>query len=74
MTIYRGTVLDTPESPFTGGVLRAESDAGIAVTDGVITGRGPFAQVRASIQVRRASRREYWTRGATTADRIGTYG
>src|SRR5215470_5420848 len=48
MTIYRGTVLDTPESPFTGGVLRAESDAGIAVTDGVITDRGPFALVRAA--------------------------
>ena len=48
MTIYRGTVLDTPESPFTGGVLRAESDAGIAVTDGVITDRGPFNRVRAA--------------------------
>ena len=35
MRIYRGTVLDTPESPFTGGVLRAESDAGIVVADGV---------------------------------------
>ena len=42
MTIYRGTVLDTPDSPFTGGVLRAEADAGVAVTDGVITDRGPF--------------------------------
>ena len=31
MTIYRGTVLDTPESPFAGGVLRAEADAGVAV-------------------------------------------
>src|SRR5262249_57110101 len=31
----------------TGGLLRAESDAGIAVTDGVITDRGPFGQVRA---------------------------
>ena len=48
MTIYRGTVLDTPESPFTGGVLRAESDAGVAVTDGVITDRGPFIRVRAA--------------------------
>ncbi len=42
MRIYRGTVLDTPDSPFTGGVLRAESDAGVAMTDGVITDRGPF--------------------------------
>jgi guanine deaminase len=46
MRIYRGTVLDTPESPFAGGVLRAESDAGIVVTDGVITDRGPFPQIR----------------------------
>ena len=29
-------------------MLRAESDAGIAVTDGVITDRGPFARVRAA--------------------------
>ena len=48
MRIYRGTVLDTPESPFTGGVLRAESDAGIVVTDGVISDRGPFERVRAA--------------------------
>ena len=48
MTIYRGTVLDTPESPFTGGALRAESDAGIAVAGGVIVDRGPFARVRAT--------------------------
>ena len=49
MTIYRGTVLDTPVSPFTGGALRAEADAGIAVSrDGVITERGPFDRVRAA--------------------------
>jgi guanine deaminase len=42
VTIYRGTVLDTPESPFAGGVLRAEADAGVIV-DG-----GPFARVRAA--------------------------
>ena len=48
MTIYRGTVLDTPESPFAGGLLRAEVDAGIAVADGVITDRGPFGRVRAA--------------------------
>lgn len=47
MKIYRGTVLDTPESPFTGAALRAEADAGIAVNDdGVITERGPFQQLR----------------------------
>jgi guanine deaminase len=48
VTIYRGTVLDTPESPFAGGLLRAEVDAGIAVVDGVITDRGPFGRVRAA--------------------------
>ncbi len=47
MTIYRGTALDTPDSPFDGGRLRAESDAGIAVEAGVIVGRGPFSRVRA---------------------------
>lgn len=48
MTIYRGTVLDTPSSPFTGAELRAEQDGGIAVDDaGIITARGSFEQVRA---------------------------
>ena len=46
MTIYRGTVLDTPESPFAGGRLRAEQDCGLAVEGGVIVDRGPFARVR----------------------------
>lgn len=48
MTIFRGTFLDTPESPFTGGVLRAESDAGVLVRDGVIAERGAYAAMRAS--------------------------
>jgi guanine deaminase len=48
MTIYRGTFLDTPESPFEGGRLRADTDAGIAVTAGVIVERGPFDRVRAT--------------------------
>ena len=48
VTVYRGTVLDTPDSPFDGGGLRAESDAGIAVEAGVIVDRGPFARVRAA--------------------------
>ncbi|MDQ2783162.1 MAG: guanine deaminase [Actinomycetota bacterium] len=43
MTIFRGSVLDTPESPFSGGVLRSEQDAGILVVDGVICERGDFA-------------------------------
>jgi len=48
MTIYRGTVLDTPEDPFTGGTLRADGDAGLVVTDGTIVDRGPFERVRAA--------------------------
>jgi len=48
VTVYRGTVLDTPDSPFHGGGLRAESDAGIAVEAGVVVDRGPFARVRAA--------------------------
>jgi guanine deaminase len=48
VTIYRGTVLDTPESPFDGAGLRAEADAGIAVEHGVVVDRGPFAKVRAA--------------------------
>ena len=48
MTIYRATVLDTPVDPFGGGTLRAESDIALAVRDGQITARGPFADVRAA--------------------------
>ncbi|WP_109510415.1 guanine deaminase [Nocardioides speluncae] len=47
MTIYRATVLDTPDDPFTGGRLRAEADAGLLVHDGMIVGRGQFAAVKA---------------------------
>jgi guanine deaminase len=46
MTIFRGTFLDTPESPFSGAVLRAESDAGVLVRDGVIVERGGYDAVR----------------------------
>ncbi|CCH79264.1 putative guanine deaminase [Nostocoides japonicum T1-X7] len=46
--IIRATVLDTPDDPFAGGVLRAEDDCGILVEQaGVIGERGPFASVRA---------------------------
>lgn len=48
MRIYRATVFDTPANPFHGGGLRAEADAGVAVRDGVIAARGPFADVHAS--------------------------
>lgn len=47
MTIYRATVLDTPDSPFTGGLLRSEQDGGLAVEAGVVVDRGSFAAVRA---------------------------
>lgn len=50
MTIYRATVLDTPEDPFRGGLLRAEQDAGLLVVDGAIVERGPYAGVRARHQ------------------------
>lgn len=42
MTVFRGTFLDTPASPFTGGTLRAEELA-LTVEDGVITDRAPYA-------------------------------
>ena len=48
MTIYRATVLDTPDSPFDGGRLRAEQDCGLAVEGGDVVDRGPFARVRAA--------------------------
>jgi guanine deaminase len=46
VTIYRGSVVDTPEDPFHGAGLRSDADAGLAVADGVIVDRGPFAAVR----------------------------
>jgi guanine deaminase len=46
VTLFRGTILDTPDNPFTGGFLRAEVDAGVLVQDGAIVTRGPFADVR----------------------------
>ncbi|MGH8859675.1 MAG: guanine deaminase [Jatrophihabitantaceae bacterium] len=47
MTLYRAQVLDTPEDPFRGGELRADADAGLLVTGGVIVDRAPFAELRA---------------------------
>ena len=46
MTLFRATVLDTPDDPFTGGALRADDDCGLLVEDGVVTSRGPFGAVR----------------------------
>jgi guanine deaminase len=48
MTLFRATVLDTPDDPFTGGALRAESDGGVLVRDGGIVARGGFASLRES--------------------------
>lgn len=45
-TIYSGLVLDTPESPFTGGELRSEQVA-LVVSDGMISFRGQIADARA---------------------------
>ena len=47
MTLYRGTVLDTPENPFTGGTLRADADAGLLVRDGAIVERDGYGVLRA---------------------------
>ena len=47
VTLFRGTFLDTPVSPFAGGTLRSEADGGLCVRDGVIVDRGAFAAVRA---------------------------
>jgi guanine deaminase len=46
VTLFRGTVLDTPLDPFSGGSLRAEADAGLLVRGGVIVERGGFAELR----------------------------
>ena len=47
MTLFRGTVVDTPDDPFTGGELRVEHDAGLLVHDGVVVARGGYDDVRA---------------------------
>ena len=46
MTIYRARVLDVPDDPFTGGVLRSYDDCALVVVDGVIVARGPLSDVR----------------------------
>jgi guanine deaminase len=47
MTLYRGTIVDTPDDPFTGGALRAEADGGLLVRDGAIVERGGYGALRA---------------------------
>jgi len=46
MTLFRGTFLDTPDDPCPGGALRATTDLGVLVEDGVITARGPYVELR----------------------------
>ena len=46
MTLFRGTFLDTPQDPFSGGAIRAEQDGGLLVTDGVIVARGSYDALR----------------------------
>ena len=49
MTLFLGTFLDTPDASAPSGVrLRADADAALRVVDGVITERGPAADLRAS--------------------------
>jgi guanine deaminase len=47
LTLFRGTVLDTPDDPFSGGRLRVEHDAGLLVRDGAVAERGAFDDLRA---------------------------
>ena len=47
MTVFRGTVVDTPDDPFAGGRLRVDHDAGLLVRDGTVVARGPYDAVRA---------------------------
>lgn len=44
--LVRAHVMDTPDDPFAGGVLRHEEDAGLLVVDGVIHDRGTYAALR----------------------------
>ena len=50
MTLFRGTIIDTPGDPFAGDpadALAAEQDGGLLVRDGIIHARGPFAALHA---------------------------
>ena len=47
MTLFRGTVLDTPDDPFAGGALRCDVDAGLLVRGGVVVERGAFPGLEA---------------------------
>lgn len=43
MTVFRGTFIDTPHSPFVGGRLREGTDLAMVVEDGVIVAREPYS-------------------------------
>lgn len=48
MTLYRGTLIDTPGDPFSGepvDAMVADSDGGLLVTDGIIMARGSFGEL-----------------------------
>jgi guanine deaminase len=46
VTLVRGTLVDTPDDPFSGGTPRVEADGGLLVRAGGIVDRGPFAELR----------------------------
>ena len=46
--IVRARVLDTPDDPLTGGVLRSDDDVALRIVDGMIAERAPYAEVRAA--------------------------
>ncbi len=49
MTLFRGTVMDTPGDPFSGDpsdAMTVDQDGGILVQDGIIVDRGPFESLR----------------------------
>ncbi len=51
MTLYAGTIVDTPGDPFAGDpaeALAVDQDGALLVREGVIRARGPFAALRAS--------------------------
>ena len=48
MTIFRGTFLDTPDNPFTGGRLRVDADHGLRVLQGFIVERAPYQELVAA--------------------------
>lgn len=45
-TLFRGTVVDCPRSPFAGGTVRVDDDGGVLVRDGRIQARGAFSELR----------------------------